>query len=154
MPRPLIVTGIPRAIEVSSVPPPAIGVATFVRHSYLEPLGLPVTAKPKLLGGTRKALSKLCNGRVGVSSCNGACLNRCRSARYSGKPAPAWDAQLPRQDCNKDGESLGKLSGNGQRKRAVQRAAPGSLGGCDSPRRCAIRIVVAVIEMEVSSEVR
>src|SRR5215472_7656633 len=101
MPRPLRVTGMPRAIEVSSVPPPAIRVASFVRHSYLEPLGLPVTAKPKLLGDTRKALSKPGNDRARVGSGN-ARVSTVVGQRdiQANQPPPRIPSCLPRLQQN------------------------------------------------------
>ena len=38
-----------------------------VRHACLEPLGLSVTAGAKILGVTRQTLTKVINGRSGIS---------------------------------------------------------------------------------------
>lgn len=40
---------------------------TIIRDLYLEPLDLTVTEPAKGLGGTRKTLSQLLNGRAGIS---------------------------------------------------------------------------------------
>ena len=45
--------------------PPHPGLS--VRHDYLEPLGLSVTEAAKKLGGSRKQLSGIVNGRAGIS---------------------------------------------------------------------------------------
>src|SRR5207249_7233669 len=39
----------------------------IVRHDCLEPLGLSVTAGAKVLGVTRQTLTKIVNGRSGIS---------------------------------------------------------------------------------------
>src|SRR3984893_9313229 len=45
--------------------PPHPGL--HVRHDYLAPLGLSVTAAAKALGVTRQALNNLVNGKSGIS---------------------------------------------------------------------------------------
>ena len=39
----------------------------FVRHDWLEPLGLTVTAAAKVLGVTRQAPHNVVNGKSGIS---------------------------------------------------------------------------------------
>lgn len=45
--------------------PPHPGL--HVRHDYLEPLGLSVTAGAEVLGVTRQTLNNLVNGKSGIS---------------------------------------------------------------------------------------
>src|SRR5579863_1259100 len=75
----------------------------IVKHACLEPLGLSVTEGAKVLGVTRQTLTKIVNGRSGISAEMAIRLSKAfgSSAEIWVRMQAAYDLAQARQDESK-----------------------------------------------------
>jgi addiction module HigA family antidote len=76
----------------------------IVRSACLEPLGLSVTAGAKVLGVTRQTLTKVVNGKSGISA-----EMAIRLAKAFGSTADIWVRMQPSYDLAQARKNEGKI---------------------------------------------
>jgi antitoxin HigA-1 len=76
----------------------------IVKHACLEPLGLSITEGAKILGVTRQTLTKIINGRSGVSA-----VMAIRLAKAFGSTADTWVRMQASYDLAQARKDEGKI---------------------------------------------